>query len=274
MRTAPTAAVSVERWRRVSGIHKIRQRRQLAIVRSMWNARDRDRPRDGHLSKQAAARPVDRWGRHHDAGQRPRARGSPDFHGRGSRKYLAQWWAAIAEAQQLPDDELPELTGRAKDHPRRIDGPNATERQPTGSPPRKPWSPRWRMSTDCPPKTCFSPTPFVGWPGDRRLTCSAGRGRRRPSRVRRSRMAGRPHGRAARPCAPACRDARRGCRLRRLPPRRALGRADFTRTRYPRSPTRRYRLCMSTPVGGPAGHVSIDAPSTSPRFAAARSQSA
>ena len=40
VRTAPTAAVSVERWRRVSGIHKIRQRRQLAIVRSMWDARD------------------------------------------------------------------------------------------------------------------------------------------------------------------------------------------------------------------------------------------
>ena len=57
--------------------------------------------------------------------------GSPDFHGRGSRKYLTQWWAAIAEAQQLPDDELPELT-----------------RPSEGPPPAHRWAERDRAAAD------------------------------------------------------------------------------------------------------------------------------
>src|SRR6185437_16954438 len=62
-------------------------------------------------------------------------------------------------------------------------------------------------------------------------------------------MADRPHGWAACSCTPARGDSRCSRRLTRST-RRAVGRIDFTHTRYPLPRSRRYRLCMSTPVGG------------------------
>ena len=40
VRTGPAAAPRVEPWRRTSGIHRLRNRRQLAVVRALWHARD------------------------------------------------------------------------------------------------------------------------------------------------------------------------------------------------------------------------------------------
>jgi ribonuclease D len=131
VRTAPAAAVSVERWRRVSGIHKIRQRRQLAIVRSMWNTRD-EIARETDVSPSRLLPDLSIVGvATTTPGNARELAGSPDFHGRGSRKYLTQWWAAIAEAQQLPDDELPELT-----------------RPSEGPPPAHRWAERDRAAAD------------------------------------------------------------------------------------------------------------------------------
>src|SRR5699024_12027124 len=38
---APAPAPRVEPWRRTSGSHAVRDRRQLAVLRSLWYARDR-----------------------------------------------------------------------------------------------------------------------------------------------------------------------------------------------------------------------------------------
>ena len=38
---APAPAPRADPWRRTSGIHGLRNRRQLALVRSLWQARDR-----------------------------------------------------------------------------------------------------------------------------------------------------------------------------------------------------------------------------------------
>lgn len=38
--TAPPAAKRIDPWRRTSGMHKIRKRSQLAVVKSLWEARD------------------------------------------------------------------------------------------------------------------------------------------------------------------------------------------------------------------------------------------
>ena len=40
VRTAPPAPPRVDPWRRTSGIHKLRNRRQLAVVRALWYERD------------------------------------------------------------------------------------------------------------------------------------------------------------------------------------------------------------------------------------------
>jgi ribonuclease D len=131
VRTAPAAPVAVERWRRVSGIHKIRQRQQLAIVRAMWNARDQ-------IAKDADVSPsrlLPDSSILYVATTTPRSAGelaaSADFHGRGSRRYLSRWWAAIAEAIALPDDEWPDST-----------------RPSEGPPPAHRWAERDRVAAD------------------------------------------------------------------------------------------------------------------------------
>ncbi len=103
-------AVRSEPWRRTSGAHRLRGRRAMAVVRSLWETRDRiARERDvapGRLIPDSAivvaaqAMPTD-----------TRALlETPGFHGRGARRHARQWMAAVEAARQLPETELP---GRA-----------------------------------------------------------------------------------------------------------------------------------------------------------------
>ncbi|MEZ5091931.1 ribonuclease D [Nocardioides sp.] len=109
-------AVRAEPWRRTSGAHRVRGRRGQAVVRSLWETRDRiARERDvapGRLIPDSAivaaaqAQPTS-----------PQTLlGTSGFHGRGARRYAKQWVAAIDEARRLPEKALP---GRAP----RPDGP-------------------------------------------------------------------------------------------------------------------------------------------------------
>ncbi len=110
-RIAPSlsAVASVDRWRRVSGIHRVRDRRQLAVVRALWQARDR-------LAREADISPtrlLPDAAIVHAASSRPASAEalaeSKDFVGRGSRRHLHEWWSSMAEARALPDAELPEI---------------------------------------------------------------------------------------------------------------------------------------------------------------------
>ena len=96
-----------EEWRRTSGIHRLRKPRALAIVRELWLARDelaqqrdispgRVLP-DAAIVAAAAAAPTSA-----DA-----LVALPEFRGRGARRYVGRWWAAIARAADLPLEELP-----------------------------------------------------------------------------------------------------------------------------------------------------------------------
>jgi ribonuclease D len=94
-------------WRRTSGMHRVRTRRQLAIVRELWLARDalareqdlspgRIIP-DGSMVAAALAQPTTR-----------RALvGLAGFTGRGSRRYAEVWFEAVRRALDLPEAELP-----------------------------------------------------------------------------------------------------------------------------------------------------------------------
>jgi ribonuclease D len=111
-------------WRRTSGIHRVRSRRQLASVRALWFARDaRARSRDiapgrvlpdSAIVNAALASPK----------TREALAAMPVFSGPRMRRTIQIWWDAIDEASHLPDADLP--------------GPAAS----TGLPPAGRWADR------------------------------------------------------------------------------------------------------------------------------------
>ena len=97
-------------WRRTSGIHRVRSRRELAYVRALWTARDQTAQRrdlspgrllsDHAIVAAAHARPASR--------SQLAAIGA--FDTRGTRRDLDLWWSAVQEARSVSDKELPEHT--------------------------------------------------------------------------------------------------------------------------------------------------------------------
>ncbi|NEK85701.1 ribonuclease D [Blastococcus saxobsidens] len=94
-------------WRRTSGVHGLRSRRQLGMLRAIWEARDDlARRRDvapGRVlpdSAMVAAVQAD-----------PKNEGAllelPVFRGRANRRLVAHWFTALARGKALPEDELP-----------------------------------------------------------------------------------------------------------------------------------------------------------------------
>ncbi|TNM46073.1 ribonuclease D [Nocardioides albidus] len=100
-------AVRVDAWRRTSGLHKVRGRRTLGAVRALWEARDaiaRERDvtpgrliPDTAIVAAATAMPTTRGA----------LLGTSGFHGRGAARHAREWLAALHEAAELPEDELP-----------------------------------------------------------------------------------------------------------------------------------------------------------------------
>jgi ribonuclease D len=100
-------APKADPWRRTSGVHGLRNRRQLGMLRSLWQARDDlARRRDvapGRVLPDAAmvsAVQAD-----------PRSEAAllelPVFRGRANRKLVATWFGALVRGRELPDAELP-----------------------------------------------------------------------------------------------------------------------------------------------------------------------
>ncbi|MBC7550718.1 MAG: ribonuclease D [Cellulomonas sp.] len=117
VRTAPPATPRVDPWRRVSGLHVIRDARKLAIVRELWltrdaNARNRDISPGRVLpdyaivaAAQAMPRTVDQL------------TALAAFSGKGARRRAALWQQAIDRGLTLPDGELPSVRGPRTDAP-------------------------------------------------------------------------------------------------------------------------------------------------------------
>ncbi|MEP7054427.1 MAG: HRDC domain-containing protein [Actinomycetota bacterium] len=108
---APPAAPRVDPWRRTSGIHRLRTRRQLAHVRALWHLRDETARRrdiapgrvlpDAAIVEAALKSPatVDELA------------ALPVFSGRANRRKAAAWFGALQESAALADDALPSQTG-------------------------------------------------------------------------------------------------------------------------------------------------------------------
>ncbi|MEV6022011.1 ribonuclease D [Streptomyces sp. NPDC052036] len=106
--SAPPPEPRKDPWRRTSGMHKVRRRRQMAAVRELWQTRDRIARRrdvspgkvigDASIVEAALALP-------------PNVHALASLNGFGhrmGRRQLEQWQAAIDRARELPEAELPQ----------------------------------------------------------------------------------------------------------------------------------------------------------------------
>ncbi|QIQ02080.1 ribonuclease D [Streptomyces liangshanensis] len=106
--SAPPAPPRKDPWRRTSGMHKVRRRRQMAAVRELWNTRDSVAQRrdvspgkvlsDTAIVEASLALPVNVHA----------LTALPGFGHRMGRRQLEQWQAAVDRAKSLPDSELPQ----------------------------------------------------------------------------------------------------------------------------------------------------------------------
>ncbi|MGV9266766.1 ribonuclease D [Kitasatospora sp. NPDC003701] len=104
---APRPAPRTDPWRRTSQLHKVRRRRQLAVVRELWLTRDRlAQERDvspGRVLSDAAivnaalAMPLNIAA----------LQGVQGFGPRVHRRQLEQWLAAVQRGREIPENQLP-----------------------------------------------------------------------------------------------------------------------------------------------------------------------
>ncbi|MBA3419417.1 MAG: ribonuclease D [Geodermatophilaceae bacterium] len=107
---AAPALPRIDPWRRTSGIHKLRSRRQLAAVRELWQVRDRiARRRDiapGRILPDAAI----------VAAAHAEPKTPADlldvriFSGRANRRLTGTWFGALQQARDLPVEQLPTIS--------------------------------------------------------------------------------------------------------------------------------------------------------------------
>ena len=108
---APGTAPRVDPWRRTSGLHRLRKRRQVAVVRALWERRDEIAQRrdiaPGRVLPDAAIVSA--------ATAAPRTETDlvalPVWGGRSMRRQTDSWLPAITAALDLPEDDLPEVKG-------------------------------------------------------------------------------------------------------------------------------------------------------------------
>jgi ribonuclease D len=108
-------------WRRTSGVHGLRSRRQLGMLRSLWQARDdlarrRDIAPGRVLPDSAMVSAVQA-----DPPNEGALLELPVFRGRANRRLVGTWFGALARGKALPESELPV-------HSRSGDGPPPVNR--------------------------------------------------------------------------------------------------------------------------------------------------
>nr|WP_237523026.1 HRDC domain-containing protein [Streptomyces sp. SID1328] len=120
---APPAEPRKDPWRRTSGMHKVRRRRQLAVVKELWEARDRiARRRDVSPGKVLGDAAIVEAALAVPANVHALA-ALNGFGHRVGRRQLEQWQAAVDRAKALPESALPQQG-----------------QQVTGPPPPRAWS--------------------------------------------------------------------------------------------------------------------------------------
>jgi ribonuclease D len=100
-------AAKVDPWRKTSGMHGLRNRRQLGMVRALWQARDElARRRDiapGRVLPDAAIVSAVQA----DPANEGALLELPVFRGRANRRLVGTWFGALARGRALPEADLP-----------------------------------------------------------------------------------------------------------------------------------------------------------------------
>ncbi|MFF0788877.1 HRDC domain-containing protein [Streptomyces spiralis] len=106
--SAPPAEPRRDPWRRTSGMHRVRRRRQLAVVRELWETRDRVARRrdvspgkvlsDAAIVEAALALPTNVHA----------LAALNGFGHRMGRRQLEQWQTAVERARSLSESQLPQ----------------------------------------------------------------------------------------------------------------------------------------------------------------------
>ena len=143
-------------------MHGLRSRRQLGMLRSLWQARDDMARRrdvapgrvlpDSAMVSAVQADPVNEGA----------LLELPVFRGRANRKLVATWFCALARGRALPEAELPLHSSPATGRRRSTAGPTATRRRPPGCRRPAPGWPSSRRSTPCRWRTSSPPTWCAG----------------------------------------------------------------------------------------------------------------
>ncbi len=117
VRTAPPPEPRVDPWRRTNGSHVVRDQRGLAIVKSLWEARDREARsrdtspsrvlRDSAIVAAAVAKPT----------SLEALLALREWQSKGNKRRAPQWYTAVEEAMKLPDKQLPAKRGPRGDGP-------------------------------------------------------------------------------------------------------------------------------------------------------------
>ena len=113
--SAPPPQARPDPWRRTSGIHRVRSRRGLAVVRELFQARDAiaheaDLSPRRVLADQAIIEAA-RMEATREPGNRLQLERISGFRARNARKNGPAWQAAMTRARGLADSELPDVTG-------------------------------------------------------------------------------------------------------------------------------------------------------------------
>lgn len=104
-------------WRRTAGTHKLRSRRQVAVLRELWLERDRfARSRDIAPGRLLPDRAIIQA-----AAEMPSTRAAlvalPVFSGPANRRNSERWLGAITRGLRLPDSALPPMNLRSEGPP-------------------------------------------------------------------------------------------------------------------------------------------------------------
>jgi ribonuclease D len=104
-------------WRRTSGIHRVRSRRSLAVVRELWTERDKiARRRDISPTRVLPDTAIIEAARSLPASLEELSK-IAGFTGRGARRHLPEWNQAVSRARALPDRSLPASSAPQGDGP-------------------------------------------------------------------------------------------------------------------------------------------------------------
>ncbi len=115
--SAEPASPRPDPWRRTSGIHRVRNRRGLAIVRELWLERDRiARRRDLSPTRVLTDAAIIEAARSL-AAEPGKVAGLAGFNGRGARRHGTEWQRAVDRARAQPERALPVVSARPGDGP-------------------------------------------------------------------------------------------------------------------------------------------------------------